>query len=417
MTNTTLVEVVRFQQDGLTQLAAETKAMGREVDEAAQKQKALAGLLANPVYPKYAQNLDRTRRQMELLNLRTRNTAAAQGLADGSAVRHMRSVEKLNKEYEKTRRVTEYVARYGDRAGRFFERHGAALRTVGETAAFGLTTVAGMGVGMARQGFAGTVEGARLEAEMKRLSRELAGVFKPAIDVATVGAGKVRRYLEGLDQRGQDTVMAGLSLAGTAGGTWMLRRFMGLDQAGGRFAGGRGFLRMGAGIAGAGLAGYGAYSGNIWSGAAGGAMLGWSLGGPVGALIGGTAGAGISAARKLAMEAPKMRAGENGMDYYARRRAEGQSRWGATKDFFGAYFDHLGSVFGDGKNGGPNPDRRQVQIAGGGYEASGTGYERLNSAIEKVTAEDADREKAESGLVRALTELTEEIRRGHTPAP
>ena len=185
--NETVVEIVRFTEKGIDEISAHTKAMTGEINEAQKKAKILAGLMNDPRYARHAQKIETVNRQYELMALRMRNVAAAQGLADGSTVRHQRSVQRLNEQYARTRREVELVAKYGERAGRFLARHGEKLTAAGNAGALAAGGIAATSFGLARQGFQGTVEQARFDLEMKMLSRELAGIFKPVMEVMTRG--------------------------------------------------------------------------------------------------------------------------------------------------------------------------------------------------------------------------------------
>jgi len=81
---------------------------------------------------------------------------------------------------------------------------------------------------------------------MKMLAREMAGAFKPVMDLMTRGANSARRFMEGLDEAGQNLVM----FAGLAGGAMGIRalgmRGLGMLAGGGMVGG-----LMGGGGAGA----------------------------------------------------------------------------------------------------------------------------------------------------------------------
>lgn len=81
-------------------------------------------------------------------------------------------------------------------------------------AGMGLATKVGAAVAATTMlGFRGTVEGQRFSNEMKMISRELAGVFKPTMDLITKsGAGRIRHWLQNLSETQQDI----LQYAGTA---------------------------------------------------------------------------------------------------------------------------------------------------------------------------------------------------------
>src|SRR5262245_62891208 len=122
----TVAEILAQQGQGLTPLAARLAAFREEVTATGEKLNALLGLLNDPRYQRHQQRVAGMAQQYQLLALKARNVAAAQALADGSAVRHLRNVQKLNDEYSRLRRETELVARYGERVGRFLARPGVA---------------------------------------------------------------------------------------------------------------------------------------------------------------------------------------------------------------------------------------------------------------------------------------------------
>lgn len=418
--NETLVEIVRFTSKGVSQVVAETKAMGKESQETHQQYKTLVSLLQNPAWDKHTRSVSKLRDAHEQLALKARNTALAQRLGDGSAVKQLQTVTRLNKQYADMQRRVELTARYGERLGRFMHKYGGLVSGAGHTAGFAMAGIAGAGMGLARQGFHGTVEQARFDSEMTQLARELAGVMKPVMELMTKGAKAIRQQLQKLDQGGQDLVMGGLLLGGTAGGALALRSlarmggFMGGaggaagtaasgaagSAGGGFFGGGRGMLRVGAGVAGAGLLTHGAIEKNPFTGIAGGAMLGWAVGGPVGAVAGGAIGAVASSENR--------REGEKPSAYYDRMRAAGHSKVGSTLMMGG---EAISALFGgdteEEAKAKTNAARRQVQLAGGGFEATGSGYDRLSAAIEKVEGERTESERLEA----ATRELTDEMRR------
>jgi hypothetical protein len=409
-TNETVVEVVRFTEKGVSDVAARTKAMGNEVDEAVKKQKTLLGLLADPRYAKHQQRVAGMRQQYELMALRARNVAAAAGLADGSTARQIRAVARLNDQYARLQRTAQLTARYGDRLGGFLARYGGSASKIGGMVGLGLTGVAGVGAGLARQGFQGTVEQNRLDAETNRISREMAGAFKPVMDLFTRGARAVRERLERTSEGGQNALLAGTAVAGTAAGVMALR---GAAQLIGAVAGDtmatkfRGMaLRGAAGMAGAGMLGYGVGTGSVASGAIGGAMLGFSVGGPKGAVVGAVAGGSAAHAQNL----PNAQAGESPWEYYARRRAAGGTMFGASIDTLteGVSETWKWATVSGHTHRGPSAEaeaaRRNVTLAGGGFEATGSAYDRLSAGIERVEGADAGGSGVLAAAMRALAE-------------
>lgn len=445
-TTQTVIEVVKFVSQGVPEIAAQTKAMNAEADETVTRYKALQNLVANPAYTRHAVTMEKLARGTELYNaklrnavaterlrdgsaarqlaanvklnkehertqLKLRNVAAAQGLADGSTVKHIREVERLNKEHEKTQRIAEYTAKYGNRIGRLVEQHGAKLTMIGGA----LGGVAGTGAGLARQGFQGTVEQAKYDYEIHRLSREMASAMKPVMDLMTRGARAIRERMERLDGGGQDAVMGGILAGGTAAGAVAMH---GASQMIGLVAGETmaaklrsGFIRGGVGLAGAGALGYGLMAGNVTSGALGGAALGFSVGGLGGAVVGGIAG-GVATQASIS---PKARPGETGMQYWNRMRNQEGKSWFGT--YIAAQGEAISKAWDWATTNGKK--RRDVQISGGGFDAPGTGFERVNAAISRQEGEKEPRDGPESRaetnkLVKAILDFLND-KKGATP--
>jgi len=164
-------------------------------------------------------------------------------------------------------------------------------------------------------------------------------------------------------------------------------------------------LRMGAGLVGAGLVAHGAATENPYTGAIGGAVAGAALWGPLAPV-----GLGIG----LGVSAPERRDSDrNAFDYYRRMRKEGRSRVGATLSMFGAALAYPFTDTVEETQRNERANRRMVQIAGGGFEETGSAYERLTAAIEKQEGLSPAEEAAAAtrDLTRATTELTDEMRR------
>jgi len=136
--------------------------------------------------------------------------------------------------------------------------------------------------GTALIGFAGTVEMHRLTMEFKLLARELAGSFKPVIELVTDGLRGMRRFLERIPPVAQDLIMYGTLAALALRGVAMAAS---LGRLGG-LAGGLGF------------------GGTAAASALGGAVAGRAGGAAAGAAAGkaaGAAGAGAAAATPWGM--------------------------------------------------------------------------------------------------------------------
>lgn len=419
--NETVVEVVRFQAQGLTEIQARTKAMGAAIAESATKAETLARLLADRRYEQFARRVEGARKQYELLALGARNAAAAQALADGSAAKHLASVTRLNREYAELQRRTELVAKYGERWGTVAAKYGGALRAAGGAAA-----AAGAGaIGLARSGFSGTVEQNKLDLELKMLARELAGAFKPFIELLTKGARALREFMERLSPTGQN-VVAGGALAATSYGAW---RFGGAALGALGFGAGVGGRLGGAALAGgsAVAAGGASPAATLGANAAGGAA------GGAAARAGGLRAAGRAAGRFAlraapyalpatllyeAATAPAERPGEKPSEYYARLRAGGEDRLGAALTTLGRAFGKVLSGAGpkseaqERAEAGAERSRRFVTLAGGGFEETGSGYDRIQAAIGSVGGDvDATAPGWATALTDAVAKLAEEVRR------
>ena len=393
--NETVVEVVRFTEKGLSEIDARTKAFAGEIDEVAKRQKVLLGVLADPRFQKHQQRIDGMRKQYELMTLRARNVATAQSLADGSAARHLRSVTKLNEQYERMRREVELVAKYGERTGQVLARYGGVLGGMGRAGvAMGGMAAASAG-GMARSGFEGTVELNRFNAEMKMLSRELAAAFKPLMTVATKAVRTGRRGMESMGPGGQNAIMyGGMGVMGL--GAWKLATW--LTGAPSPWTTAKWAGRQ----ARAGLRGIG----------------------------------GGHAARGAGRAAPVVAAGIEGYDEYTRYRDTGFTKRNVAHTGLRAIdvapggsilrraFDrNMGRLgFGGGNvDGGamgagrgaappaPPEARRAVTLAGGGWEEVGSGHARLNTAIGMTEGKEDDSEEALGPVLKKLSDVLDRL--------
>lgn len=138
---------------------------------------------------------------------------------------------------EQAVRSADLRSQYGSFRGGLYARAEQFHRSrFGQTAGAGVTAFgAAVGAG-ARSGFSGTVEQNRMSYEMTLLNRELAGAFKPLIELFTSGVTKVRKFLETLSPSGQNVLMYGGIAAGAYGLTRMGGRMLG-GLAGGMFGG------------------------------------------------------------------------------------------------------------------------------------------------------------------------------------
>lgn len=401
MVNETLVEVVRFQAAGLTEIQARTKAMGTQIAEATTKSETLARLLGDNRWTKFAQRVEGARKQYELLSLSARNAAAAQGLADGTAARHLRSVTALNAEYAQIQRRTEMIAKYGERWGGLMAKYGGFGKVLGGAA----LAAGGTSIAMAKSGFNGTVEGNRFDLEWKMLGREMAGAFKPVMEFATKAARSLREFMEALGPAGQNLVMLG-GIAATG---------YGLMRLGGLGLGGMGLLGLGRGAAARTAAATAAASvapsvGANLASQAGGAAAGGAAarrGFGAGTLAKGGFVTGVAALLYEAATARPERPNETPGEYYNRiRREDDRSVAGAAFSTAGravGKFLSFGTV-------GPKTAaeeaaanaRNAVTLAGGGFEETGSAYDRIQAAIE-TTSRPEDATAALRSSIDALT--------------
>lgn len=377
-TNEQVIEIVRFTQTGVDAVTAGVKVLGDQIKATGDKQKTLSELMGSSRFRLREQQLDAMNKKYELMSLRMRGVAAAAALADGSAVKHLRSVAALNRGLADTQRRTEMAAKYGERWGAIMHRYGGALSGLGTLAG----GAAGMGLNLARQGFQGTTEGARQDYERTLLSREFASVMKPVHDLMTRAMRGARERMERLSGGGQNALLGGMLVGGTAAGAMALRASSQLigavagETMASKFRGGLGRFALGG--LGAGALGYGIATNNVSSGVAGGAMLGFSMGGLPGAVVG-AVGGGLAA---RASGLPDARLGENPSEYYRRMRGMGKTRFGAGVD---TALEAPSEMWRQMTM--TDAARRNVQISGGGFDEPGTAAERINVAIEKVKTE------------------------------
>lgn len=111
-------------------------------------------------------------------------------------------------------RANDLEARYGRTGGRI-----AGMLESRAAAGFGgaLAGVGGYGLHLARQGYAGTVEGNVLDLQRQRLARNIGGGFKPASDAYTRALDIANRFHEQQSPGGQSLEAAGITAAGAAG--------------------------------------------------------------------------------------------------------------------------------------------------------------------------------------------------------
>jgi hypothetical protein len=394
-TNTTFVEIVRFQQSGLTEIQARTKAMGVEIGNASTKAETFARLLNDPRYAAFAKRMDGINKSYELLSLRARNVAATQRLADGSAVAHLRSVSQLNDKYAQMQRRAEAVAKYGERWGGIVAKYGHIGSAAGKFATGAAATGVGTVTALAHRGFEGTVELNKFSNEMTLLSREFAAAFKPLMTVGTKLARVTRVGMERLDTTGQNAVMWGtLGLGGA-----LAARFAGVP------VGGYALKAAGWG-AGAAASGVGSAARYV-----------------------GTAGRAIRGIPYLGTALTVADASTSGD--YGRMRAAGKSRLASGAVAFGSsladsYFSlapwessnpiREARAAAEAKDAraraaAPPPaiDHRRVTSAGGGWEEVGSAFERINAHIGEMSGPEDSSEEALGPLLKKLYDVLDRL--------
>ncbi len=290
----------------------------------------------------------------------------------------------------------------------------------------GAVAAAGAGVaGLANRGFRGTVEQARFNAAMDQASRQVAGLFKPAMDTATKGIEKFSSYMKGLNGNQQNAVGAVTGVAALYAG---YRGVAGLAARAFGMAGG-------AGAAGAGAAGVG--SGAVTAG-----TVGAAAGGIRGKLGGMVKGAGVAT---LAVLAAEEALDDDGFYEGRKRRAAaglggkstilGSERLANVGHGVNALGDQVLNLFSGGKHaekaraagylGGKPADHRDVTMAASGFEELGGGMERITNAANltydpATTVGSAGGEAvgaAVAGLGVKLDELIAAVREGKVPGP
>ena len=410
-TNQTIVEIIKFTSSGIPDITARTKAMSGEIKEATAKGKALAGVMNDPRFARHAKLLDQIARANELIALRMRNTAAAARLADGSAVSQLRSVSQLNDKYAQIQRRTEAIAKYGERWGSIVAKYGRIGAAAGNLATGAAATGVGTVSALAARGFQNTVELNRFSAEMQMLSRELAGVFKPFLTVATKAARTARVGLERLDRGGQNRLMWGT--VGTGAALWAARSAYTGGIVGRAFGVGGGALGPGAmSRLATSSAGSAAASESSWL-----------------ARAGRYAGRGARAIPYLGHALLALDASTSGD--YGRFRAAGKSRFASGVMSLGtsaadAFYSLNPFVEGNpirearaaaaakaraaaGLPAEPVPTRRAVTSPGGGWEEVGSGFERLNRSIGELAGGPDDSEEALGPLLKKLYDVLDRL--------
>ena len=152
-----------------------------------------------------------------------RNRSLSESLKDGTFARHASDLAKINREYASLHQranLTELIVQHGQ-FGAVARTNATQLALIGRTAGFAVGGVLALGTGLARAGLAGTVEGYRLEYAWMRLSRQVAAVAVPAVNLLSKYVGRAADWFSKLNGEQQDTILkVGLVTAGvlTLGG-------------------------------------------------------------------------------------------------------------------------------------------------------------------------------------------------------
>lgn len=321
-----------------------------------------------------------------------------------------------------------YGSVLGGAAGRIEQ---AGQSRFAKVAGAGLAAFGAAAGGMARSGFSGTVEQNAFDYEMKMLAREMAGAFKPVMDLMTRGANSVRRFMEGLDESGQNLVM----FAGLAGGAMGIRAIgmRGLGAiAGGAMAGpagaafgfGAGGMATGGGAAAAG-AGAASAGGGAAAAGAGGAAAGGRFAGIGRAARFGVYAAPVADAVRGYSLAQDLRAGFEAKDAAEKEKAALKTLRGLESGGLssGLGFERLllGSEssqktmkaaedrLGVTKEGEQAKSRRSVTPADFAYENVGSAYQRASLSFLSKTAMEASETGDKSSPAWANVEIGKQI--------
>jgi len=271
------------------------------------------------------------------LALATRRLALSSGVFSQQVAARAKA-EGENAALAKAERRAELQALYGRRLG-------GAIHA-GERFAPGLATASGAlagagaaGVGMARAGFSGTVQGATLAAEMTLLHREVANALVPAMRELTGAVRWVRRRLEQLTPAQQKAMGFGITGAAVAGG-------VGLGAAGLMSAASKGAaLLRSAGLIGGAAGATTAVAGAGMVATGGGAIASGGTAAPAGAGGGALARAGRFGGRALGPIGIGIGAGIDSYQGYAETRDDGKRGFGRV---LSQVFD---TAFGIGRGG------------------------------------------------------------------
>lgn len=392
-----------FEARGLQDVVKATQQLGADTQRAADKHTALAKAAADPAFKKAAETLELTnQRTQRLLASETQRLSLAvrrRTVVNGAYAEEVRGLQRIAAERERVERLERRAAldaRYG-RIGGAAAHYGGALANspIGGVARAGAAAVSGA----AWSGFGGTVELMRFQTELQLVSRELAGVFKPALTAASRAVSAGRKWAEGRSAGEQDTMLTGGlavggALAAHAASKFFLKQGLGSTLAqGGKLAVGRGALGalgpLGL-VMGAGALAPEYVRPNKYQGMADG-QLDTELGrerqsstwlGRRGRNTLGSLGAGVFDAVN-----------------WTQRQFTGKNY---ARDDYHAPATAIENEINSRKNGA---DRRRVTLADAGFDAVGSGFERATTALALRDAQDAEDKTTSESILGRIEEM------------
>lgn len=475
-----MVESIKFKSEGLPEIEQQVESLFQDLDKARRGQEALAKALGDPVFTKAAREVEQLRRANQALadsqRASERLAERTRAVYSGDYLRQLREEVRVK---EELRRV-EALERAEALRGRFGRVGGAVAGTLTSRAggmAMGAAGLAGASIwSNARQGMEGTAELNAFRNEVALAQRSLAGAFRPALDLATSAATRVRRVFDGLSGSEQNMVMGGTFMAMLAGGGLMARmanniatRTMGVGlgtlafggggmgsvfgQAAGAYAGSKGFGRWGGPLAvGTAVAAYAASEAGanpndsyyMLHRNAGHSKVASGVRGfadAVGDAVGISSITGIDAKSELRANRVRDINADPYKDenYYRLYREAGYSKFGSSVRYgLSSTGEFLG--FGDLERMATGTDPRdrlrgkktrsidfggqKLTQAGGGFEELGGAFDRATIARDQIAASDytlaTDQQKDANEKLRSIDDSLKELVRlqgGAAPAP
>lgn len=396
---------------GVGSASEEMLRLKNSIEEAIDAAKGQKKALEDVDYEKAAAKLDRlTRANNDLARAQQRQWEIASRTKAVNSGRYANEV-KAAREYQNEIRKIEVLERRAALQSQYGRRLGgavAAAERMGQSGAgrfaHGMTASAvATGTGLAMSGFQNTAELNRFNAQLSLVAREMGNVFKPALDGAAAGMGKLARYMQGLSGRQQDTLMyGGLAAAGGLAASSAARRlgYSGLAEAGA------------SGLA----AARGLGPGGLARGAGALAIVGGSI------YATQRQGGGYGLQQRTIDHYGQ----DRDADYYDRMGHEfrkGETFLGRVKGQIGEYTlgwaqDAMGIKRNDHRSMSVQAfeianqkraekaanDHRNLNLAGGGFEAIGSGYGRLASAFGAL---DDKGDRPEVAFLKRIAENTE----------